>query len=591
MVQAQTVGLSNYLCDLLYRMVIFMQELKNRRFFSVLLAVLLAVTMFVVTAPPVSAANRRFITELRVAAGEDAVNNLEAEGWSVTMVGLNVTSEPAQQVYLAYKMNTGSPITNVIVSPNVGNSYTDANGIVYHRVSNVDVDEGIGGGAGCLYATRDEHIGAPLVGIDVLRGSRETGEVLYPITNDGAEIVRTPNGEPADIEKASSTDVIYLAQIRDGMVRPYISEIGIVTDTDKWNAVYTACERGYNVEGDIDDSSDTYTIIVYERTANASEAITNITAVSAEAVKALEQAQIVDGLAGQTGHVTANAVSISGSSYVRVSSQPVNAKESYYIYRTKASKAGNPVSMLYVETPEQTQNFLFGTWANAYFFSPGVTTAYTYSINEDLYTTLWEDQTVCSKLPVQLIDSFSAAYTTSTGTNHSDTSAEEPSTEEPSTVESSTEEPSTEEPSTEEPSTVESSTEESSTEESSTVAETVGAVRYINLTMLTPRGELSDTAPSITGLRSDPSLLFVERTQRSDRVNKFQASVFGNSGFLVLIPVGVLILTFREALHKRTKRCRRMIITKAMHSIGGLKAWTMVPISFTASSMMIFAGI
>lgn len=571
MVQAQTVGLSNYLCDLLYRMVIFMQELKNRRFFSVLLAVLLAVTMFVVTAPPVSAANRRFITELRVAAGEDAVNNLEAEGWSVTMVGLNVTSEPAQQVYLAYKMNTGSPITNVIVSPNVGNSYTDANGIVYHRVSNVDVDEGIGGGAGCLYATRDEHIGAPLVGIDVLRGSRETGEVLYPITNDGAEIVRTPNGEPADIEKASSTDVIYLAQIRDGMVRPYISEIGIVTDTDKWNAVYTACERGYNIEGDIDDSSDTYTIIVYERTANASEAITNITAVSAEAVKALEQAQIVDGLAGQTGHVTANAVSISGSSYVRVSSQPVNAKESYYIYRTKASKAGNPVSMLYVETPEQTQNFLFGTWANAYFFSPGVTTAYTYSINEDLYTTLWEDQTVCSKLPVQLIDSFSAAYTTSTGTNHSDTSAEEPSTEEPSTVESSTE--------------------ESSTEESSTVAETVGAVRYINLTMLTPRGELSDTAPSITGLRSDPSLLFVERTQRSDRVNKFQASVFGNSGFLVLIPVGVLILTFREALHKRTKHCRRMIITKAMHSIGGLKAWTMVPISFTASSMMIFAGI
>ena len=180
------------------------------------------------------------------------------------------------------------------------------------------------------------------------------------------------------------------------MVRPYISEIGIVTDTDKWNAVYTACERGYNyyIEGDIDDSSDTYTIIVYERTANASEAITNITAVSAEAVKALEQAQIVDGLAGQTGHVTANAVSISGSSYVRVSSQPVNAKESYYIYRTKDSKAGNPVSMLYVETPEQTQNFLFGTWANAYFFSPGVTTAYTYSMNEDLYTTLWEDQTV-----------------------------------------------------------------------------------------------------------------------------------------------------------------------------------------------------
>ena len=405
--------------------------------------------MFVSMAPQVSAANRRFITELRVAAGEEAVNNLEAEGWSVTMVGLNVTADPTQQVYLAYKLNTGSPITNVIVSPNVGNSYKDVNGIVYYRVSNVDVDEGIGGGAGCLYATRDEHIGAPLVGIDVLRGNNESGDVLYPITNDGAEIVRTPNGAPADIEKGSETDAVYLAQIRDGIVRPYISEIGIVTDTDKWNAVYTACERGYNyyIEGDIDDSSDTYTIITYERTADASEAITNITAVSANAVKALEDAQIVDGSAEKIKNVTAAAISISGIEYARVSSKPVEAGEPYYIYMTKDQKAGNPISMLYAETPDQAQNFLFGTWANAYFFSPGVTTAYTYSMNEDLYETLWEDQTVCSKLPVQLIDSFSASATTSTGTNNSDISVEEPSAEEPSAEEPSAEESSKEEPS------------------------------------------------------------------------------------------------------------------------------------------------
>ena len=445
------------MCGKLYRMVICMnQQLKKRRFVSVLLTVLLTVTMFVSMAPQVSAANRRFITELRVAAGEEAVNNLEAEGWSVTMVGLNVTADPTQQVYLAYKLNTGSPITNVIVSPNVGNSYKDVNGIVYYRVSNVDVDEGIGGGAGCLYATRDEHIGAPLVGIDVLRGNNESGDVLYPITNDGAEIVRTPNGAPADIEKGSETDAVYLAQIRDGIVRPYISEIGIVTDTDKWNAVYTACERGYNyyIEGDIDDSSDTYTIITYERTADASEAITNITAVSANAVKALEDAQIVDGSAEKIKNVTAAAISISGIEYARVSSKPVEAGEPYYIYMTKDQKAGNPISMLYAETPDQAQNFLFGTWANAYFFSPGVTTAYTYSMNEDLYETLWEDQTVCSKLPVQLIDSFSASATTSTGTNNSDISVEEPSAEEPSAVESPAEEPSAEESSKEEPSYV-----------------------------------------------------------------------------------------------------------------------------------------
>ena len=112
---------------------------KFRRVVSVFLAALLSMTLSVLTAVQVNAANRRFITELRVAAGAQAVDELEADGWSVMMVGLNVTSDPAAQVYLAYKMNTGSPVTNVILSPDVGDSFTDTNGIVYTCVSHVDV--------------------------------------------------------------------------------------------------------------------------------------------------------------------------------------------------------------------------------------------------------------------------------------------------------------------------------------------------------------------------------------------------------------------------------------------------------------------
>ena len=56
------------------------------------------------------------------------------------------------------------------------------------------------------------------------------------------------DGAPADLEAVSETDVVYLAQIRDGIVRPYISEIGIVTDTDKWNAVYTACGGAHETD-------------------------------------------------------------------------------------------------------------------------------------------------------------------------------------------------------------------------------------------------------------------------------------------------------------------------------------------------------
>ena len=519
---------------------------KFRRVVSVFLAALFVMTLLVPTAVPVSAANRRFITELRVVAGAEAADVLEADGWSVMMVGLNVTADPAAQVYLAYKMNTGSPVTNVILSPDVGNSFTDANGIVYTCVSHVDVDEGIEGSAGCLYATYDERAGAPLVGLDVMRGSTENDKVLYTISNDGAEIVRTRDGKPADLENANAKGVVYLFQIRDGIVRPYISEIGIVTDTDKWNAVFTACERGYNyfVDRDIDDSPDTYTIIAFERTADPMDAVTSIVAVSAETVKSLEDAQIVDGKADGAESVTAAAISISGAEYVRISGQPIGAKEPYYLYRTKDAKAGNPISMLYAETPEQTRNFLFGTWANSYFFSPGATTAYSFCMNEDLYMALWEDQTVCRKLPVRLLDSYESVKIAEPA----------PETQPVETRPAETQPADT--PSTEEPTNDDSMTEQSSTEPSATVAPITGVPvtevpaepgKYINLTLLTPRDGLPASAGRITGMR-DPSAPYIERTERGDRNNKYQASVIGKGGTYALIIGGVLILAAAAAI-------------------------------------------
>ena len=512
-----------------------------RRLTSVLLTVLILATLITTVTLPVNAANTRFITELRMEAGSDAVATLEEDGWSVMMVGLNVTPDPAAQVYLAFKQNTGAPITNVIVSADVGDTLTDSRGIVYTCVSHVDVDEGIEGSGGCLYATKDERAGAPLVGLDVIRGDSENGDVLYPITNDGAEIVRTPSGAPADLENAENTGVVYLAQIRDGLVRPYISEIGVVTDTDKWNAVYTACERGFNyyVEGDIDSSTDTYTIIAYDRTADPKSAITNIAAVAEQTVRSLEEEQIVDPSAGGKGAVTAAAISISGAQYIRVSSTPVSAEEPYYLYMTKDSAAGNPISMIYAEKPEQTQNFLFGMWANSYFFSPGTTTAYTYCMNEDLYMTLWEDQTVCTKIPVRYLDGITRS--TVIEPVQQDTSAEPVVTGEPENDTSTdSEQPSETQEETEETT---SETEEVKTEPAKPEANAGDeTVRYINLTMLTPRDGLPESVGRITGMRDPWNFSFVERTQRSDRVNKFQASVFSGKTGIALIAGGVVIL-------------------------------------------------
>ncbi len=523
-------------------MVIIMKKhYKFKRVLSVLLALLFAVMLIVPTTLPVSAANKRFITEIRVEAGEDAVDTLEADGFSVTMVGLNISSDPASQVYLGYKMNTGSPITNVILSPDVGDSCTDKDGVSYQCVSHVDVNEGIGGGAGCLYATRDSNAGAGLVGIDVLRGS-DGEEVLYPITNDGAQIVRTPEGAPADLESGGS-GVVYLAQIRDGIVRPYISEIGVITDSDKWNAVYTAAERGYDyyVEGDIDGSNDTYTIIGFDRTADPEQAVTGITAVAASTVQALEDEKIVDAAAKQSGNTTAAAVTISGVEYVRISSKPIEAEEPFYIYRTKDKKGGNPISMLYAEKAEQEQNFLLGTWANDYFFSPGLTTAYTYSMNEDIYSTLWEDQTVLTKLPVQLVDTITTANGAVTPTV-AETVAEQPTeaVQQEEVRQEVQEEVPQEEVQQEE---VQQEVQEEPTEAPPTEAPTEAekTVKTINLTILTPRDGLPATSANLTGMLGDPSAPYTERTERGDRVNKYQASVFGRGGIMALI-LGVVVL-------------------------------------------------
>ena len=105
-------------------------HLKSRRVVCILLVALLTVTLTLPMTLTVSAANRRFITEIRVEAGADAIETMEADGWSVLRVGLNVTPNPSNQVYLAFKTNTGAPITNVMVLPDSGDSYTDKNGIV-----------------------------------------------------------------------------------------------------------------------------------------------------------------------------------------------------------------------------------------------------------------------------------------------------------------------------------------------------------------------------------------------------------------------------------------------------------------------------
>ena len=520
-----------------------------RRIMSALTAVFLAAATVIPVSVTVYAENTLFISEVTLAAGEAAAEELEKDGWSVMMTGLNRDVSADKQVYLAYKTNTGDAITNVIIANDAGDSLKDNNGISYKRASETDANEGVGGGAGCLYYTLDKKAGTPLVGFDILRSKEEP---LYPITNDGAEIVRNEKGAPADLESSEKKSVIYLAQIRDGIVCPYISEIGFVTDTDKWNAFYTACERGYNyyVDGDIDGSDDTYTLLVYKRTADVKQAVTNITAVSASAVKDMEEQQIADETSESSKKLTGDAIGISGIEYVRVSKNPVEAKTPYYLYQTKNTSAGNPVSMLYKEKLEEAQNYIFGTWAQEYFFSEdAATNAATFSANEDLYSHHCEDLTVCTKLPVQYLDSIPSVKTAESVTEETTAQKAEGTTAEAQTDSvDETEEAGKEENESEvtsekitEETTQEITTEKETSTEATTQSPAEEKPKYIDILMLTPRDGLPQSVAQITGLRDNLSETpITESDARSERINKLPASVFG-TGASALVIGGIVI--------------------------------------------------
>jgi hypothetical protein len=228
-----------------------------------------------------------------------------------------------------------------------------------------------------------------------------------------------------------------------------------------------------------------------------------------------------------------------------VSSTPVGAEEPYYLYMTKDSVAGNPISMIYAEKPEQTQNFLFGMWANSYFFSPGTTIAYTYCMNEDLYMTLWEDRTVCTKIPVRYLDGITRS--TVIEPVQQDTSAEPVVTGEPEN-DTSTDSEQPAETAGPLPETQPETTDPAKPEADPGNAND----KYINLTMLTPRDGLPESVGRITGMRDPWNFSFVERTQRSDRVNKFQASVFsGKTGIALIAGGGVIIAAAAFVIFKK----------------------------------------
>ena len=539
---------------------------------ALFLAVMLVLTAVPAVPVTVRAENYQFITSIRLDSSEEGYNRLVDDGYSVMGLGLNSGVSDDEQVWIGLQLNEGTPVTNVIIMPYGGDSYDTEDGTRYLSAGYVDVDEGSGSGKGCVYYTIDPDAGEPLVGLDILKSDPDSEKELYAITNDGAEVVRTPDGAPADLETNRDAMPMYLAMIRDGLVRPYICELEAVSGEDRVDAVYQAASYGYNyyVEGDIDDADDTYTILAYNRTADPKDAVTNIAAITENLVDLLVEGQIkpsdienaaalhsneteesqpeepengpeeelpneseeseeaepseepedtgeteepdesadteesdeteepeeteesdeivdeeteeaeeeYEGLAEseyeeeetdefleeetseeeydeeypeeedeyeqeepseeeteeasveeqtepeeQQPEETAEseetveseetdkteesldgeALDLSGVRYERVPGDPVGSDTPFYLYTTKDSRAGNPISMIYAGGDAESTESLFGLWAYGYFSAKGTSRAFSYVINEDALEELRSDFTVCVKIPVTQI--------------------------------------------------------------------------------------------------------------------------------------------------------------------------------------------
>ena len=274
--------------------------MNKRRFFRKgaaggLAVMLMAFQLLFFQPVKVSAANFLFITDVRLRSGETAYEDLEADGYRVMTIGLNTGTEDTTPVFLGYKLNEGTPITDLRIRENVGQSFDTEAGIHYVLSGDTDVDEGSPAKAGCIYYTTDARAGEPLAALDIIRADHEENEELLAIPNDGSVVVRKMDNTPADIEARRQDVVMYLMMIRDHLVRPYVSEIALVTDEDRWNAVYTAAERGYDyyIDGDLDAKEGSYTLLAYNRTADASQAVTSVVGVAKDLAESLEKDQFI----------------------------------------------------------------------------------------------------------------------------------------------------------------------------------------------------------------------------------------------------------------------------------------------------------
>ncbi len=221
-------------------------------------------------------AAKGYVSEVTVAAGENARESLESSGYTVLFQSMNLISDDSSTVVLGYKMGSNA-ITDFVVSSQKSDTVTYKSA-TYALVSDVSLNEGTDGTPIYLYSTRDSSAGNKITSLDTVSGFSDKDDVIS-LKNDGSSPVRMSDGTLANFDSGISDSELYLIMYRSEAVRQYIADAYVVTGSTKSEAINTAASKGCDFYLDYDmsgNNSDTVSYIAYRRTSDKSDAISHI---------------------------------------------------------------------------------------------------------------------------------------------------------------------------------------------------------------------------------------------------------------------------------------------------------------------------
>jgi len=351
-----------------------------KKIFTLMTVLLLLFTALVPCLP--AGAEGVCISEVTLAGGEDAPEELEAGGYEVLRKDLNGGS--GSPVYIGYRRG-GEALTGLMVSE-VCTGSLSAGGITWNLVSETALGEASGRKL-WLYSTSDQAAGTGIVSLTAASDSGKGTWSLSDCLNDGSDILRMADGTPANLADGAEGALLAILMNRADLCRPYIDRVASVSvpsGADPAGAILSAGCNYYAVDPlPGDDGNDYY--VCYTRTADASRAVTFVGACARGTMP----------LAGDAPCEAAGEISVNGGIYT--------------LFFAEAPDFGRPVTDITVGE-WMAGSFTLGEWAKS-FFAGAPTSARAELFSEAAYRELISDETPYMETPVRL---FSAGQTMDT---------------------------------------------------------------------------------------------------------------------------------------------------------------------------------